>query len=50
MREELRQIWLSTNRSREQLASDLQAWCRNAESSGIQALKDFSVTIRAARI
>jgi stearoyl-CoA desaturase (delta-9 desaturase) len=50
MREELRQIWLSTNRSREQLANDLQAWCRNAESSGIQALKDFSVTIRAARI
>ena len=50
MREELRQIWLTTNRSREQLASDLQVWCRNAESSGIQALKEFSFTIRAVRI
>jgi len=50
MREELRQIWLSTNRSREQLANDLQTWCRNAESSGIQALKEFSVTLRAARV
>ena len=50
MREELRQIWLSTNRSREQLAMDLQTWCRNAESSGIQALKEFSVTLRAVRV
>ncbi len=50
MREELRQIWLSTNRTREQLASDLQTWCRNAETSGIQALKEFSVTLRAARV
>ncbi len=50
MREELRQIWLSTNRSREQLAHDLQTWCRNAESSGIQALKEFSITLRAVRV
>jgi stearoyl-CoA desaturase (delta-9 desaturase) len=50
MREELRQIWLNTNRSREQLAVDLQTWCRNAEASGIQALKDFSMTLRAVRV
>jgi len=50
MREELRQIWLNTNRSREQLAVDLQTWCRNAESSGIQALKEFSMTLRAVRV
>ena len=50
MREELRQIWLNTNRSREQLATDLQAWCRNAETSGIQALKEFSMTLRAVRV
>ena len=49
MREELRQLWLSTNRSREQLAVDLQAWCRRAEDSGIAALRDFSVRLRAAR-
>ncbi len=49
MREELRQLWLSTNRSRDQLAVDLQAWCRRAEDSGIAALRDFSVRLRAAR-
>jgi len=49
MREELRQLWMSTNRSRDQLAMDLQAWCRRAEDSGIAALRDFSVRLRAAR-
>jgi stearoyl-CoA desaturase (Delta-9 desaturase) len=49
MREELRQLWLSTHRSREQLASDLQAWCRRAEGSGVAALRDFSMRLRAAR-
>jgi stearoyl-CoA desaturase (delta-9 desaturase) len=49
MREELRQLWLATNRSRDQLAVDLQAWCRRAEDSGIAALRDFSVRLRAAR-
>ncbi len=50
MREELRQIWLNTSHSREQLAMDLQAWCRRAEESGIAALRDFSVKLRAVRI
>jgi stearoyl-CoA desaturase (delta-9 desaturase) len=49
MREELRQLWLSTHRSREQLAADLQVWCRQAENSGIAALRDFSMRLRAAR-
>lgn len=49
MREELRQMWLSTSASREQLAGDLQAWCRRAEESGITALRDFSMNLRAAR-
>ncbi|MEY2803460.1 MAG: hypothetical protein RL657_796 [Pseudomonadota bacterium] len=49
MREELRQLWLSTHRNREQLAADLQAWCRRAEGSGIAALRDFSMRLRAAR-
>ncbi|MBX3588603.1 MAG: fatty acid desaturase [Ramlibacter sp.] len=48
MREELRQMWLSTGHSREQLASDLQAWCRRAEESGIVALQQFSMKLRAA--
>jgi stearoyl-CoA desaturase (delta-9 desaturase) len=49
MREELRQLWLSTSASREQLAGDLQAWCRRAEESGIAALHEFSLKLRAAR-
>jgi stearoyl-CoA desaturase (delta-9 desaturase) len=49
MREELRQLWLSTHLSREQLATDLQAWCRRAEGSGVAALRDFSMRLRAVR-
>jgi len=49
MREELRQLWLNRSESREQLAADLQAWCRRAEESGIAALQEFSMKLRAAR-
>ena len=47
MREELRQMWLSTTVSREQLIKDLQAWCHRAEDSGIAALQQFSLRLRA---
>ncbi|WP_057091601.1 fatty acid desaturase [Comamonas thiooxydans] len=50
MREELRQLWLNTSLSREQLTGQLQAWCQRAEASGIAALKDFSVKLRAAHV
>lgn len=49
MREELRQMWLSTSASSEQLALDLQAWCHRAEESGIAALREFSMKLRATR-
>ncbi len=49
MREELRQMWLNTSHSREQLAADLQAWCRRAEESGIAQLQQFSMRLRSAR-
>ena len=48
MREELRQLWTRTNVSAEQLVADLQAWCRQAEDSGIAALHEFSLKLRAA--
>jgi stearoyl-CoA desaturase (Delta-9 desaturase) len=48
MREELRQMWLNTSHSREQLAADLQGWCRRAEESGVEALRQFSLKLRAA--
>ena len=50
MREELRHIWLNTSGSREQLAADLQAWCKRAEDSGIAALRDFSMKLRSVRV
>jgi stearoyl-CoA desaturase (Delta-9 desaturase) len=48
MREELRALWTRTNVSGEQLVADLQAWCRKAEESGIAALQEFSLKLRAA--
>jgi stearoyl-CoA desaturase (delta-9 desaturase) len=49
MREELRQLWTRTNVSAEQLVADLQAWCKRAEESGIAALHEFSLKLRAAQ-
>ncbi len=49
MREELRQLWTRTNVSAEQLVRDLQAWCKKAEESGIAELRNFSMSLRAAR-
>jgi stearoyl-CoA desaturase (Delta-9 desaturase) len=48
MREELRALWTRTNVSAEQLVADLQAWCRKAEESGIAALQEMSLKLRAA--
>jgi stearoyl-CoA desaturase (delta-9 desaturase) len=49
MREELRMLWTRTNVSAEQLVSDLQVWCKKAEESGIAALHEFSLNLRAVR-
>ena len=48
MREELRMLWTRTNVSVEQLVADLQAWCKRAEESGVAALREFSLKLRAA--
>jgi stearoyl-CoA desaturase (delta-9 desaturase) len=48
MREELRQLWTRTNVAPAQLVADLQAWCKRAEDSGIAALQEFSLRLRAA--
>jgi len=49
MREELRLLWTRTNVSAEQLVIDLQAWCKSAEESGIAALQEFALKLRAAK-
>jgi stearoyl-CoA desaturase (delta-9 desaturase) len=46
MRQELAALWSRSSASREQLLEQLQGWCRRAEDSGIQSLKDFSVRLR----
>jgi stearoyl-CoA desaturase (Delta-9 desaturase) len=48
MREELRSLWTRTNVSAPQLVADLQTWCKHAEESGIAALQEFSLRLRAA--
>ncbi len=50
MREELRLLWTRTNVSAEQLVADLQAWCHKAEESGIVALQEFSLKLKAVRV
>ncbi len=49
MRDELRGLWTRTGVSADQLVVDLQNWCKAAESSGIVALEQFSLKLRAAR-
>jgi stearoyl-CoA desaturase (delta-9 desaturase) len=49
MREELRALWTRTNVSAEQAVTDLQVWCKQAEESGIEALREFSFKLRAAK-
>ncbi len=46
MRQELAAIWGRSTASREQLLEQLQAWCKRAEDSGVQSLRDFSVRLR----
>jgi len=43
-------MWLNTHANRAQLAIELQAWCKRAETSGVTALRDFSMQLRAARM
>jgi stearoyl-CoA desaturase (Delta-9 desaturase) len=49
MREELRLLWTRTGVSAEQLVADLQAWLHKAEESGIAALQEFALRLRAVR-
>ncbi len=46
MRQELTALWSRSTASSEQLARQLQDWCQRAESSGIEALSQFSLRLR----
>ena len=47
MRQDLTALWGRTTASEEQLAQQLEDWCRRAEESGIAALREFSRTLRS---
>jgi len=46
LREDLAAIWERSNRSREELLGQLEDWCRRAEQSRIDALREFSLRLR----
>ncbi len=46
MKERLQDVWRRSATTQEQLLEALQEWCRQAESTGIQALHDFAAAIR----
>jgi stearoyl-CoA desaturase (delta-9 desaturase) len=45
-RQRLQEVWERTASSQESLLQALQDWCRQAESTGINALQDFARTLR----
>ena len=45
-RQQLLDLWNQANVSNERLVRQLKEWCNRAESSGIDALHDFSATLR----
>ena len=47
MRVELSAIWERSHASSDQLLHQLQDWCARAEASGINALRDFSRSLRS---
>ncbi len=46
LRQELAAIWQRSAATKEQLVHDLESWCHRAESSGIAALREFSMRLR----
>lgn len=46
MRRDLVGLWESSSASSEQLLADLQAWCQQAQQSGIESLEQFANRLR----
>ena len=46
MRRDLQAIWVRSSSSKEQLLSQLHAWCQRAEESGLTSLREFSLRLR----
>lgn len=50
LRHELAAIWARSAATQEQLLKSLEEWCHRAEASGIQALQEFSHSLRCYRM
>ena len=50
LKHELAAIWARSAASQEQLLKSLEEWCHRAEASGIQALQEFSHSLRCYRM
>jgi stearoyl-CoA desaturase (delta-9 desaturase) len=46
MRRDLASLWERSHVTKEQLTTQLQAWCQRAETSGMAGLQDFSLRLR----
>ena len=46
MRRDLQAIWSRSSATKEQLLSQLHAWCQHAEESGLTSLREFSLRLR----
>ena len=49
-RTRLQAVWERSASSHEALLQNLQAWCAQAEASGIQALREFAAGLRGYRL
>lgn len=45
-RESLKYVWLKTASSQAELVESLQAWCKQAEESGLERLQQFSIRLK----
>ena len=50
MKQKLADVWQRSATTQDQLVQALQDWCREAEATGIQALKDFATKLRHVRL
>jgi len=47
MREELSKLWARSAMTKEELVKALQDWCKRAEESGIESLRNYSLRLRS---
>ena len=46
MKQELLAVWKKRSASRDELFKAMQAWCQEAERSGIRALEEFAESLK----